>query len=104
MNFRIITYGLLAWCSASLAVAQDHNIPTIAPVRGAFKEFVREGALISGSVVVGMQVRSTETKDVRLTGFIPEAWKGEDVCAQALSIDGLYEGLGSYSLPDDWGG
>lgn len=95
-------FGL--WATAAAAQDEDPDTVTIALDGGQLNEIVRAGALISGSVVAGVLVRETGGAGVSLRGYIPEDWKGQPVCAQVRSIDGLYEAIGQYTVPAGWTG
>lgn len=86
------------------AQAQDQDSFTIALDEDGFNETVREGAMISGSVVAGAMVHEGETGELSLQGYIPADWNSRQVCAQLTSIDGLYEAIGRYNVPSAWAG
>lgn len=69
-----------------------------------FNEVVREGALISGHLVTGVQNRGAPGDEVKLQANIPAAWAGEIVCSRVVSVDGLYEASNEYSVENDWPG
>nr|WP_309503808.1 hypothetical protein [uncultured Roseovarius sp.] len=99
----LVTLALsLFLCQAQ--VGQAEGVTEVALQKSDFKEFLREGADISGAVVVGVQVQTAAPDGPSLMGYIPQAWKGSTICAQVVSVDGRYEAYGPYLVPDDWPG
>ncbi len=87
-----------------LRAGQAQEPSEVALQKSDFKEFLREGADISGAVVVGVQVQSPAADGPSLMGYIPREWKGGMICAQVVSADGRYEAYGPYLVPADWAG
>ena len=84
------------------ASAADNQKMTLALEE--LNEVVRDGALIAGAVVIGVQVRNASDQDLTLSSYIPSHWGGQTVCAKVVSADGLYEAIGPYSVPVGWSG
>jgi hypothetical protein len=85
------------------AAAWSQSEPIFALASNGFKEVVREGALISGAVVVGTQALGpVEGEDFVLRAFVPSELRGSRICLDVKTINGLYEASGTYDVPKDW--
>ena len=83
---------------------QAQDAAEVALEKKDFKEFRREGADISGAVVVGVQVQRPAPDGPFLMGYIPREWKDGVICAQVVSADGKYEAYAPYRVPANWPG
>lgn len=86
----------------SRASAQDFQ--QIAPSNPGVKEFFREGADISGAVVLGVQSQAAPSRGPHLISHLPQAWSGETACINIVAADGRYEAYGNYLVPAVWKG
>lgn len=93
---------LLSFTLVTLQSASGDDVPIITLATDDLNEVVRNSALISGAIVVGVQVHQISEDEPSLVGYIPTDWRGSAVCAQVVSADGLYEGYGHYKVPDEW--
>ncbi|MBE9636312.1 hypothetical protein IQ782_05630 [Salipiger pacificus] len=69
-------------------------------VNGAvpFNEELLEAARISGAVFAGAQVHQPDSGLLNLKAYVPENWRGEEICVRVLSADGLYEAVNTYRI------
>lgn len=100
---KLTLLAFIGSMSCGVAMAQPEAM--LALDREGFKEIMRDSALISGAVVTGVQSHGARSgEDFVLRGYLPAAWAGERVCLSVLTINGFYEGGGTYNVPQDWGG
>ncbi|WP_231889419.1 hypothetical protein PJ900_02530 (plasmid) [Tistrella mobilis] len=95
---------VLAALLIPMSEAMAQNEPALELGQNGFREIVRPSALISGTVVTGVQVYAAAQDDISMRGFVPRRWAGESICASVLTINGLYEATATYRIPADWPG
>lgn len=72
------------------------------PRGGEFNEVLREGAQISGVVILGALRHGTGSPPSLMVDLHPDWVEDEMICARVMSADGLYEAENAYPLPSDW--
>ncbi|WP_227590681.1 hypothetical protein [Cereibacter sphaeroides] len=78
--------------------------PMFALNEQGFQEFVRDGALISGAVVMGVQFHRMAKDVPALSAYVPAEWRGDRLCLRVVSSNGFYQGIAPYDVPSDWSG
>ena len=73
------------------------------PRDGQFNEVLRDGAKISGVVIVGVMQHGADLGPSLGVELAPN-WTEKNICVRVLSSDGFYEAENIYPLPDDWSG
>ncbi|MGH1417017.1 MAG: hypothetical protein ACRBB0_26265 [Pelagimonas sp.] len=86
-------------------ITAAHEQSKVRLVEGSFQEVIKSAAEISGARFVGLArfgpIDETSSQ-VPVAAFLPETWAGQEVCLSVMSVDGLYQSSGTYSIDPSW--
>ncbi len=103
---RAAAFSAVAAALPAAPAASQQAAPAgaVAPL-GTPRETFLSAAEISGSIVVGIQLRGpTAQERPHLSAIVPAAWQGRTMCVRLTSNDGRYVAEQAYEIGASWQG
>lgn len=98
--------SLLALVVGAFAMPGAADAQGVTLLTQPFMETVHPATRISGSRFVGFSAarQGTPSAPTQFSAWIPQDWRGREICLRLMSADGLYESANDYRVDPAWPG